>query len=210
MRTREEILIYQKWYRENKRDKRKHNADGRKRHEEVRNKVFTLYGTKCSICNYDEIRGLELDHLNDDGAIERRKYQQKSLYVKILKNEVDLNRYQLLCINCHANKTWGHFSHTSDTSVLKGRLLNALGNECTVCKETRRGVLQIDHIFGNGSQHLKSFGRSVCRMYKNMLIDPERDSKYQVLCALHNRLKFYNNTARQESLELLSDALEVA
>lgn len=77
----------------------------------VRIRIIGLLGGRCSKCGISDIRVLQVDHINSDGAIERRKYKQSSLKSKILRDlKIDLieakTRYQLLCANCNWIKVW--------------------------------------------------------------------------------------------------------
>lgn len=69
--------------------------------ERLRSTVIEGYGGKCACCGEGTREFLELDHVNDDGAEERRKginaYRQAVI-------EGFPPRYQLLCTNCNAAK----------------------------------------------------------------------------------------------------------
>lgn len=63
-------------------------------------KIFTLLGSKCKTCGLKDDRVLQIDHVNSDGAKER-KLSRIALYNKV---EEEPKRYQLLCANCNWRK----------------------------------------------------------------------------------------------------------
>ena len=78
-------------------------------YSEIRGRLFTLLGSRCSKCGYcNSNRALEIDHVNGDGEIERKKYGTLIKYYKGVLEQVEngSNKYQTLCANCHAIKTY--------------------------------------------------------------------------------------------------------
>jgi len=73
------------------------------REQRVRLLLLEMYGGKCKRCDNSDYRVLQLDHVNDDAPEDRKKYglSKRKIYLKIIKGEVDKNRYQLLCANCN-------------------------------------------------------------------------------------------------------------
>lgn len=80
-----------------------------------RNKQFIInhFGGKCLECKEADIRCLSLDHINNDGKLDKlsdngKKQISPTWYaklVKLIKAEKPLPRQlQLLCFNCHAKK----------------------------------------------------------------------------------------------------------
>lgn len=73
-------------------------------------KVYKYYGGKCITCNEDDLDVLHLDHINNDGHLERdNKGRRKSInYSTILKwiinTDKKLKKYQILCANCNQKK----------------------------------------------------------------------------------------------------------
>lgn len=82
-------------------------AGKKKKRQEYRAKVIEGYGSKCCVCGVDDIRVLALDHVNDNGAQERREWRGKMdfFYEKIIKSGFP-PEYQLLCANCNAIKEY--------------------------------------------------------------------------------------------------------
>lgn len=62
-------------------------------------KAVLKLGGKCTKCEFDDIRALQIDHINGDGYKERTV--RKSINRNISLGLIDLSRYQLLCANCN-------------------------------------------------------------------------------------------------------------
>lgn len=95
---------YTKWYKNN-RDRKVDNV--RKAFLQLRKRILELLGEKCAVCGYDkDLRILVVDHIEDNGAEERRtlgatwKYR-KNMLDKIIAGSED---YQILCPNCNMIK----------------------------------------------------------------------------------------------------------
>lgn len=69
------------------------------------------------------------------------------------------------------------------------KAFDLLGNKCVQCGETDWRCLQIDHIHGGGCQHSKL--RQTWGIISDVINDPDRNSKYQLLCANCNWKKRY-------------------
>lgn len=76
-------------------------------------KVLSFYGlngvAKCVICGFDNIHALCLDHINDNGADERRLYSMKrtsagTQFYRWVKKQGFKPGYQTLCYNCNMVK----------------------------------------------------------------------------------------------------------
>lgn len=80
-------------------------------HINRRNETLRLLGNKCAECGVDDKRVLQVDHVNHDGANERKCYSGAKYYRIILGKIISGSRdYQLLCANCNAIKEWEHSS----------------------------------------------------------------------------------------------------
>jgi hypothetical protein len=64
-------------------------------------KLLTLYGSKCECCKVGDFEFLCIDHVNNDGAQERRLLRGYQIYSKLLKAGVRLPGYRILCHNCN-------------------------------------------------------------------------------------------------------------
>lgn len=92
---------------------------------ETRIKVLRLYGGECACCGQPNMKYLELDHSNNDGAKERKSLPASvrgtkffSLLLKQFqktgKRRKDL---QVLCANCHKAKRYGGCVDTDHDSA---------------------------------------------------------------------------------------------
>ena len=88
------------WYEKNK-DKigKKH----RKYREEIRKQFFEIYGKICFCCGEKNQKFLTLEHINNDGNKERKKYGGMCIYLKAIK-EKDKTKYTTSCWNCNEGK----------------------------------------------------------------------------------------------------------
>lgn len=80
--------------RERNKKKRKHERDV----------VIEAYGGKCICCGESIKEFLNLDHKNNDGNIERKKFGSAGQYKRAIK-ECFPKKYQLLCFNCNLAKS---------------------------------------------------------------------------------------------------------
>lgn len=89
---------YQKaWQAKNK---ERVNAYKRDYCSRIRQQILDFYGRVCASCSHDDERVLQVDHVFNDGAEERRRFGKRipALWKRIQANP---ERYQLLCANCN-------------------------------------------------------------------------------------------------------------
>ena len=103
------------------REYRQRNPDKYREHKRrfnraLRQAVLIGYGAVCASCGYNDVRALDLDHVNNDGGAERRAangntggHNWKTYPVAI--DEGFPPRFQLLCRNCNWIK---HLSYQSE------------------------------------------------------------------------------------------------
>jgi hypothetical protein len=85
--------------------RRQHRAYNRKRESAIRERLLDLYGGCCNCCRIRIRQFLTLDHLLNDGRLERKKIRTSQvLYKRILDGRAPKERYQLLCYNCNLAK----------------------------------------------------------------------------------------------------------
>lgn len=80
-------------------------ATARRGYEKLREAAFDILGRQCVRCGFDDIRALQVDHVNGGGWKQQRGW---TLYRSVLK---DPEEYQTLCANCnwikrHENKEY--------------------------------------------------------------------------------------------------------
>lgn len=84
----------------------KRNKRLRTKMQEKRKSILELLGNKCSKCGFNDLRALQIDHINGGGGKERaQKGWQYRNYLYSLSSEQIISKYQCLCANCHAIKT---------------------------------------------------------------------------------------------------------
>lgn len=116
-----------KWIREN-RDK--YNASKARYRLKIKVEIMSLYAdpVACSICGFDQVDGLVLDHINNDGAAHRKEANLSSrsssrsgtrIYEYIRKNG-KIDGLQVLCANCNTIKQlrWGRAKTIKDDKIL--------------------------------------------------------------------------------------------
>lgn len=100
-------------------NREKHNASGQRwsssergtrrraeRYQELRQTVIIAYGGKCVCCGITEPKFLTIDHINNNGALERKSFGLKGrkMYAWLVRNNFPKDNYQLLCYNCNCTK----------------------------------------------------------------------------------------------------------
>jgi len=95
-------------YRKNNKDKC--NLLSRNWHRKNRELVLMHYGKRCVCCGETRQEFLTVDHINKDGAAERKTIGQNGwkLYHYIIKTNFP-DRYRILCYNC--NIALGHYGY---------------------------------------------------------------------------------------------------
>jgi len=117
---------YKKWYEANKEVARqqkrevmkrlrtdnpeKYKAQSRKAKIKEKLSLFEMYGCKCAMCGFDDMRALSLDHKNNNGNIEREELGIRGTYRRA-KEEYRPEEYQILCMNCQFIKRSIYSNH---------------------------------------------------------------------------------------------------
>lgn len=72
----------------------------------LKHTVIEKYGGKCSCCGENQILFLTIDHINNDGNVERdmKNYNTVSFYMKLKREEIR-DDIQVLCFNCNLGKS---------------------------------------------------------------------------------------------------------
>ena len=104
--TEEKRKAYQREYMRTVYKEKKRVMD-REYHKKIKKEIFELLGNKCCKCGYSGL-ALVVDHVNNDGNIERKKYingGSNRYWFNILKKiRTGSKDYQLLCANCNMEK----------------------------------------------------------------------------------------------------------
>ena len=117
-----------KWQRKNRKGHRvRYSGYHREWRRKIREAVLRKLGGKCAnpACQWlnpngtrgcTDWRCLQIDHVNDDGYIERKRFASRGVtafYRKVLADTEGL--YQLLCANCNWIKKSVHDEHQEDS-----------------------------------------------------------------------------------------------
>jgi len=80
----------------------KHKTANSKSKWKLRLNVIKGYGGKCELCSEDNPHFLTIDHVNGDGAEERKVFGGwEKLYRKLRDDNYPRDNYRLLCYNCN-------------------------------------------------------------------------------------------------------------
>lgn len=88
-------------------------SKAREHHKKQRIEFLIKIGEcKCRICGFSDWRALQIDHVNGDGFIERKKYGgaiTRKQQTKLI--EENPQNYQILCCNCNWIKKYENKEH---------------------------------------------------------------------------------------------------
>ncbi len=105
----EDHKAYNAAYRERNRQALRDKAKVYRR--ELKRRVLERYGLVCQYCGFEDIRALQIDHIHDNGAEERKALggQQVSgwRFYEHLSKQKYPDGYQTLCANCNMIKQLG-------------------------------------------------------------------------------------------------------
>lgn len=78
-----------------------------------RRRMIEAYGGRCVCCGESEQTFLAIDHINNDGNLERRQFGKggNGFFTRLSKLGFPKDRYQLLCHNCNFAKRLGICPH---------------------------------------------------------------------------------------------------
>jgi hypothetical protein len=79
----------------------------RKWRNSIMRDCINIYGGKCACCGEDNFLFLSIDHIDNDGYLERREsgnHGGYAFYIKLLKQPYLRHDLQVLCFNCNLGK----------------------------------------------------------------------------------------------------------
>ena len=89
----------------------------------VKLKIIEAYGGKCACCGETIPEFLTIDHIDNNGAEERRQNNNLTgtkFYRWLIKNNFPKDNYQLLCCNCNCAKGFfGYCPHNKPEIVIR-------------------------------------------------------------------------------------------
>ena len=167
----------------------------RKRYKlRIKQAVLEHYSAKkipvCEGCGEAGIHLLTIDHINENGAEERRRLGKKGgveFYVWLVKNNFPAG-YQVLCYNCNWLKRYkennsirSRYSKKVKLDILSHYSGKNKNIECALCGNDRLEVLTIDHINGGGHREQKKSGFLGTEYYR-YLAREGYPTGFRVLC----------------------------
>lgn len=115
-----QTLKNKEYYRKNKpkfqkyrheyylRNRKKERVYNKSKYNESRKTLFTMLGDKCYQCGFSNPLALDIDHINGDGYIDRKRFNGSAstmVYKYYLQHPVEAKtRLQILCANCNRIK----------------------------------------------------------------------------------------------------------
>mgnify|MGYP001599221854 CR=1 FL=1 len=88
-----------------RKDPKKHHDSVHKARVKVRVEMIVAYGGKCNHCAISDIEVLDIDHIDNSGASDRKNnLHGYNLYRKLKKEGFPKENFQLLCKNCNWKK----------------------------------------------------------------------------------------------------------
>jgi hypothetical protein len=74
--------------------------------EKLRRDLMRLIGLKCVRCDYSDVRALEIDHVNNNGSLERKRFgHYRAEWNHYIKNPNEIvKNLPILCCNCNKIK----------------------------------------------------------------------------------------------------------
>jgi hypothetical protein len=109
-----------KWRTEHKEYFKKYNVEWKKKnrvvsnkyrekwtmnvYNETRKKILEKFGNQCVMCGFNDVRALQIDHVNGGGRKEIKGMSPVSYLKKVLGDKD--GHYQVLCANCNFIKRY--------------------------------------------------------------------------------------------------------
>ena len=126
---------------------KKYSAEKHRRYEaNLRRRFLDMYGHKCACCPETDERFLTLDHVRNDGAIERypggrsAPHRTRAQYLNAI-HHYDPTRYRTLCYNCNLGRArnGGVCPHEDPRPQILG-VVRSLRSECSTSNGTGRSA----------------------------------------------------------------------
>lgn len=178
-------------------------------------RAFEILGGKCVKCGETNGSFLEIDHIYNDGSIDRssgitlskiyRSIVGKSSthriefidgsYVAINEKPSPFTgKVQILCCNCNHKKMRLYMKKSNNPKRQNNltKVREILGNKCSCCGNDDSMVLQIDHVNNDSYVDFNNNGIRSQDMCVSKIISGIDTGRYQLLCANCNRSKYIN------------------
>ena len=126
--------------------------------QRVRLEAIALLGGSCVHCGVNDPVVLNIDHVQDDGAQERRKLSPSQFCSRLIQGLLLREKYQLLCCNCNWRKEYYRRTGATTAPTLSARRKNQNDGK-TVCKA--------GHQFNEANTYIRPDGGRMCRTCGN-------------------------------------------
>lgn len=119
-----------------------HRATQRAYNRSRKQEIINHYGGRCTCCGEHRVEFLCLDHKNNNGQEERRRFHFASVWKIAIKRGFP-DDYQVLCYNCNnAKAVYGVCPHQEPVATIRGYSLPA-GKPRREAKRPRRQPLAL-------------------------------------------------------------------
>jgi hypothetical protein len=170
----EAVLSYQRAYEASHLQKRRDAA--LLRSQKVKQNIVEAYGGQCVYCGECRLPYLTIDHINQDGATQRRNAPRSwgMAFYNLLRKQGYPSEFRCLCYNCNLLAYLESRPEPSQTRTARNSrklyhkrklaLLQMLGGcQCVVCGIEDFRLLTIHHINNDGAEHRRAVGKKGCK-----------------------------------------------
>jgi len=192
----------------NKIDKKK--LDNKKYYRKLKETIIAHYSKgsmRCKKCGELRLYALQIDHINNNGAVHRRQVVHGHIYEWLIRNNFPKG-YQVLCANCNwmkrnkvcckyrkktGNKTDQAY-YRKKRKELRFKIIKHYSKGkmcCAQCGEKKICVLHLDLIKGRGLQYRLKMGCDSSISFFRWIVKNNFPSGFQILCVNCNLVKRY-------------------
>lgn len=176
-----------------------HRRYSKRKYDSVRREIFGLLGDKCVRCGSDNLKILQIHHVDGNGYKSRYKVSLRGYYSHILEDLRNGSKdYSLLCPNCNWIERYERNENKKRDGVyymVRDAIFCLLGGRCVDCGNSDYRILQIDHVEGKGKKEIDKFSSNYKAYYRDILnqLMNGNCNKYQLLCPSCNWEKKVEN-----------------
>lgn len=178
-----------RYYRENR---ELINIRAHIRRVKLREETISAYGGVCSICGEACVEFLCIDHVANNGGVERRQFGGGvCLYGRLKIAGFPRDGYRLLCFNCNQGRMLTERmvpckdeKQRRYSRKLRAEMLQAYGGVCVCCGEDNPVFLALDHTNGGGQKDRIQNGLRGRLFYSRLRTLGWPRDDYRLLC--HN------------------------
>jgi hypothetical protein len=192
------LLAKKRWYAKHADKINNHKKSKRAANKSI---VYSHYGEACAICSESINEFLTIDHVSGGGRQHRRQISSR-IYEWLILNRFP-SEFRILCRNCNVkvfidqNQRQIINRHKKYRELTKIKVLNRYGIQCKCCGISNKSILNIDHIYNNGSKHRRLIGSS--HKFYMWLVKNNYPDGYQTLCFNCNYGKYINSVCPHQA-----------